>query len=75
MNGPQSMQMKVDLSSKPAIECKCGSIHWKQVFEARNLSALESPSGKEMVLTNAILVCEKCNASLEDLLSVPKLTS
>ena len=71
-------QMNIDPSKTTIIECKavgtdpmdgvmkpCGSTLWDQKIQLRKVSALLSPTGKEMFLQAPILVCAECNTELE----------
>ena len=43
----------------------CGNQLWDQKIQLRKVSALLSPTGKEMYLQAPILVCTECNTPLE----------
>lgn len=71
-------QMNIDPSKTTVVECTaigtdpmdgvmkpCGNTTWDQKIQLRKVSALLSPTGKEMFLQAPILVCAECNTELE----------
>ena len=74
----EQQQMNIDPSKTEVVECQaigtdpidgimkpCGNTTWDQKIQLRKVSAILSPTGKEMYLQAPILVCAECNTELE----------
>jgi hypothetical protein len=78
MNQPPSQNFNIDPSTTTIVECQetlrssdwpsskttCGGTLWDQRIELRKVSALVSPTGKEMFLQAPIIVCNTCGSRL-----------
>jgi len=63
MNGERPVQarLNVDLSKCESLACKCGNESFTEVITLKKISALLSPTGREMVAQLRQLTCLKCN--------------
>ena len=73
----EQQQMNINPSKTTVVECQaigtdidgimkpCGNTTWDQKIQLRKVSAILSPTGKEMYLQAPILVCAECNTELE----------
>jgi hypothetical protein len=56
------MQQNVDLSTSTGYTCEeCGHDVFTTVFKLRQISALASPSGEEMLVPIQAFACAKCD--------------
>lgn len=56
------MQQNVDLSNSTGYVCEeCGHDVFTTVFKLRQISALASPSGEEMLVPIQAFACKKCD--------------
>ena len=55
----------IDMKNATPKVCGCGSKLFIQAFQAFTISALASPTGREMVAQQAVLVCMDCKTQLE----------
>ena len=56
-------QMQIDPSQGEIVTCQaCGDDkgHWDQKLQVRKISAITSPTGKEMYIQVPIMVCANC---------------
>ena len=60
--GPDGQQqMNIDISQTSEMKCdKCGNNTFKQTMMLRKLSAIVSPSGKEMIMQVPVFRCSGC---------------
>jgi len=54
------MNMTIDIDNCESVECKCGSILWKNSIIVKRISPIQSPDGKENFANIPVIVCEKC---------------
>lgn len=64
MQPNNTKQVQIDMSKLPQTLCSCGSQYFKQVFTAREASALISPTGKADHIMQVVWVCNECNTPL-----------
>ena len=66
--GPRALhpgqQIQVDLKSATQKVCKCGCIYFIPAVTAYTVSALLSPTGKELPVQVPVLVCMECKKDL-----------
>ena len=61
MQNQQQVRPNVDLSSATDVSCeKCGCVKFKEVAFIKRVSALISPTGKEMVVPVGTFACSDC---------------
>lgn len=54
--------MQVDLKDAPNVECEiCQATHFVPAFIIKQVPALLSPTGKEMLVPVQVFKCGKCN--------------
>tara|TARA_R100000008_G_C3478909_1_gene112815 strand:- start:58 stop:261 length:204 start_codon:yes stop_codon:yes gene_type:complete len=59
MNNPADIN--VNLNEAEDLQCsECDSVYFEQVFRVKKISALLSPSGKEMMAPIPLLCCINC---------------
>jgi hypothetical protein len=57
-------QIVVDLKNATQRECECGCKHFIPVVDVYILSALVSPTGKELPVQQQVLLCMECKKAL-----------
>ena len=57
---PQQQQIQVNLNDATKQECECGADRFKLEFEIYVISALMSPTGKEMPVEVPKMMCTGC---------------
>jgi hypothetical protein len=57
-------QIVVDLKNATQRECECGCKHFIPVISVYTVSALVSPTGKELTAQQPILICMDCKKTL-----------
>ncbi len=63
-NVPQSIRL--DLNSCPDVAChSCESGYFKQVFKMKEVSPLQSPSGKKEYVGRIVFVCNSCDVEMK----------
>ena len=65
MQPPPQQQIHVDLTNAKQKECECGCKFFEQVITVFTVSALASPTGKELTATQPVLVCKDCGIILK----------
>ena len=63
MNQPQ--QITVDLKNATQLKCSCGAETFTGAFRLFKISALQSPTGQEMVAPMAVFLCSACGEMLK----------
>ena len=59
---PPQARQNVDLSTAVDVVCEsCGSKQFKEVAYIKRVSAIMSPSGKEMIVPVGTFACAACN--------------
>ena len=68
--GPDGQQqMNVDISQTTEMKCeKCGCNTFKNTNLIKTISAIMSPSGKEMIIPIPVFACESCGHVNEEFL-------
>ena len=57
----EQLRQNVDLASATTLSCEsCGSVKFREVAFIKRVSALVSPSGKEMVVPVGTFACADC---------------
>jgi len=62
--GQQPMQLNIDPNTLEDVVCDCGHGLFEQRVKLKKVSALQSPSGREQVISMPALVCADCGAEL-----------
>ncbi len=62
---PGQQQITVDLKDAKAKVCECGCELFRQVFRTFIISPLVAPTGKEMLIQKAALICLDCGKELK----------
>jgi|WetSurSiteA1Bulk_404760.scaffolds.fasta_scaffold164678_2 hypothetical protein len=60
-----SKTVGVDVSKAVGKVCSCGCIYFIQAYELKTLSAIISPTGKEVLIQKAVWICKDCGTLLE----------
>ena len=60
----QQQQVQFDLKNAKQKVCECGCKYFQQVIEVYVLSAILSPTGKELPGNRLVLVCSECKKPL-----------
>jgi len=61
----QGQPIRVDVQDLPSLTCSsCGSAMWQQAFVVKRISPIQSPTGKEELVTVPVLVCVTCRTPL-----------
>lgn len=63
MNQPH--QINIDLKNAQQLKCSCGAETFTGAFRLFKISALQSPTGKEMVAPMAVFLCSQCGEILK----------
>lgn len=63
-NFNQPQQITVDLKDVPPKSCECGCMLFQQLIMCYTVSALLSPTGKELLAQRSVLVCMECKKEL-----------
>jgi hypothetical protein len=63
-NFNQPQQITVDLKDTPPTSCSCGCVLFQQLIMCYTVSALLSPTGKELLAQRPVLVCVECKKEL-----------
>jgi len=58
-------QIMVDITNATPKVCECGCKYFIPVIALHTVSALVSPTGKEMIAQQQVLVCMECKALLK----------
>ena len=62
MNDQLPQHMQVALEDAPSVECEeCQSAHFVPAFIIKQVSALVSPTGKDMLVPVQVFKCGKCS--------------
>jgi hypothetical protein len=61
---PAGTQIQVDLSRAEQRACVCGCLYFQQVVGVYVVSALLSPTGKELPVHVPALICMECKTPL-----------
>lgn len=56
----QQPNINVDMSKASDVECKCGNDTFTMAFRFKKLSAIASPTGKELMIPMQVFKCRKC---------------
>jgi len=56
--------IQVDVSNAKPLACECGCIHFMPAVVVYLVSALMSPTGKELAAQRPVLVCVDCRKAL-----------
>ena len=57
---PQVQQIQVNVDGQEPEQCACGCVHFKQAIMVYRVSALVSPTGKELIAQRSVLLCMDC---------------
>lgn len=63
-NPSAGMQVQVDLTKAAQRACVCGCVYFTQAVTVHVISALLSPTGKEMLAQMPALICMECKSPL-----------
>jgi len=58
----QPQQIQVDITKTTINPCECGHDLFVPAIRRRKISALLSPTGTELPVNEAVMVCMKCGA-------------
>ena len=61
---PGQQQVRVDLSKATQLACACGCKYFTQAMTVHVVSALLSPTGKELPAQVPVLLCMECKEPL-----------
>lgn len=57
----EQLRQNVDLASAATLSCEgCGSVKFREIAFIKRVSALVSPSGKEMIVPVGTFACAEC---------------
>lgn len=57
---PQVQQFAVDVSNATPVACECGCVYFMPFVKIFKVSALVSPTGKEITANQSVLLCLQC---------------
>jgi len=64
----QNLNLNIDPSDLPSITCsKCESEHFSPTFIIKKVSALQSPTGEEILVPIQLYKCDACGEVLKSL--------
>jgi hypothetical protein len=61
----QPQQITVDVKDQTPEPCSCGCVYFTPAVMVYKVSALMSPTGKELMAQRGVLLCMACNALYE----------
>ena len=66
-------KININLGEMPNVVCECGNMFFMSIFLVKKISALQSPTGKEELMSIPLMVCKNCGKSLEEIVEKPTL--
>lgn len=61
----QPQQINIDLNNATQLKCSCGAETFTGAFRLFKISALQSPTGQEIIAPMAVFMCTACGEILK----------
>jgi uncharacterized Zn finger protein len=71
MSNIPDLSKQIDMSQAESVKCEsCESSTFQQTLLLKKISAIVSPSGKEILIPVAVFKCDKCDHVNKDFLDI-----